>query len=347
MFYSLKNRLIAIFVLLLVFSAGTMSVLLFNQSRSIIRSYIESSAREKMDEYGSFIHMALVQTYDLSSIVFNSDTTKGWNDAMADKTLSEGEKMLYNIDLSKFLTKTINSYTSVSSVSVYRQGGLRISADNQVVKDSTFMSTDWYQNFKNHSVQWVSAHNDPDEQTSIKPYQVVSLLLPIGTFEPSLSKSLMKVNVKSDFLLEPLNGIHLGESGTIFLLDAEGKPILSQDEYYMHQETIAQVENIRKMPSIQGVVYLRNKSGSTDVLVYKKLERYDWMLVGFVPEGELYAKLTKLRTYIIVFTTLLCIAAILVASWLSVGITKPLSRLASAMRSIQSGDFDMAENRIP
>ncbi|WP_274653803.1 sensor histidine kinase [Paenibacillus humicola] len=347
MFYSFKNRLIAIFVLLLVFSSGTMSVLLFNQSRSIIRSYIESSALEKMNEYGSFIDMALMQVYDLSSIVFNSDITKSWNNAMADPTLSEGEKMLANISLSQFLTKATNSYSSVSSVSIYRQDGLRVGADNQVTHDPSFLHSDWYRNFKLNGVQWVSAHIDPFEEGGLKPYRVVSLLLPIGTFEPTMSKSVMKVNVKSDFLLDPLKGIHLGESGTIFLLDQNGRPILSQDEYNSHADAIAEVERIRENNPLQGVVYMKGKNGKVDVLVYKKLERYDWLLVGFVPEGELYAKLYKLRTSIIVFTALLLIAAILIATWLSFGITKPLSRLASAMRSIQKGDFDMAESRIP
>lgn len=69
MFYSLKNRLIAFLVLLFVVSFGSMSYLLFNESRLLIRSYIESSALEKMDEYGSFVNMALLQIYDLSSLV--------------------------------------------------------------------------------------------------------------------------------------------------------------------------------------------------------------------------------------------------------------------------------------
>ena len=75
MFYSLKNRLIVFFVVLLLVSFGTMSYLFFTESRSIIRSYIESSAYEKMDEYGSFVNMALVQIYDVSSVVFNSSIT--------------------------------------------------------------------------------------------------------------------------------------------------------------------------------------------------------------------------------------------------------------------------------
>ncbi|MEK3911648.1 sensor histidine kinase [Paenibacillus sp. FSL H7-0331] len=344
MFYSLKNRLIASFVVLLVLSFGTVSFLLFNESRSIVRSYIESSALEKMDEYGSYINMALNQIYDLSSLVYNSDVTKSWDIALSDPSLSSGEKMLSNIELSRFLTQTTNNYSGVSSVSIYRPEGLWISIGNQVVADKEFLEEPWYKDFMQNGNHWVSAHNDQVESRQSKPYQVVSLLLPIGTFEPSLYKSVMKVNVSVDFFLEPLKRIHLGDSGTIFLLDQNGLPILSQKEYASDPETIRNVEAVKTVRARQGVLYVPNDRGMNDIVVYKKLNQ--WLLVGIVSEQDLYAKLYTLRNSIILFTTLLLLCAILVATWLSHGITKPLSRLASAMRSVQKGDFAHAESRI-
>jgi two-component system, sensor histidine kinase YesM len=347
LFYSLKNRLIVIFVLLLVLSFGSMSFLVFRESRSIIRSYIESSALEKMDEYGSFVNMAALQIYDLSSLVFNSEMTKTWDAALTDLDLSEGEKMLANISLSKFLTHAANSYSGVSSVSLYRQEGLIVSDDNQVMADRSFLNEQWYQDFKTRGNHWVPAHTDQVEAKRARPYQVLSLLLPIGVFEPSLAKTVMKVNVSSDFFLEPLNRIHLGESGTIFLLDEAGNPILSQEDYDAHMSAVGQVSEIRQSANRQGVVYLKNAKGDTDILVYKKLKQNNWLLVGLVPEADLYAKLYSLRTTIMIFTSFLLLAAILIATWLSYGITKPLSRLASAMRYVQKGDFNLAESRIP
>lgn len=346
MFYSLKNRLIAFVVLLLVLSFGTMSYLIFRESRSILGSYIESSALEKMDEYGSYVNMAALQIYDLSSLVFNNELTKKWDADLADPALSEGEKMLSNISMSKFLTHAVNSYSGVSSVSLYRQDGLVVSDDNQVGNDPAFTQTEWFNNFRTRGEHWVSAHTDQVELKRSRPYQVLSLLLPIGTFEPSQAKTVLKVNVSSDFFLEPLNRIHLGESGTIFLLDHEGKPILSQEQYQVHQEAVRLVDGIRSNSETQGVEYVKNAQGDRDIVVYKKLKQSNWLLVGFVSEKDLYASLFSLRTTIIVFTTFLLIAAIAVATWLSYGITKPLSRLASAMRYVQKGDFTMAENRI-
>ncbi|TVY08551.1 cache domain-containing sensor histidine kinase [Paenibacillus cremeus] len=348
MFYTLRNRLIAFFVLLLVFSFGTMSYFLFNESRSIIRSYIESSALEKMDEYGSFIDMALTQMYDLSSLVFNSNTTKSWDIALSDPALPQGEKMLASLTMSQFLTQATNNYSGVSSISLYRRDGLRVSADNQVVSETSFLQEPWYQNFVNHGQQWVSSHADPVETSRFRSYQVVSLLLPIGAFDPMQSRSMMKVNVSTDFFLQPLNRIHLGDTGTIFLLDPNGRPILPQSEYDTHTAAIPQVQSLLSAGrSAQGVVYLKNEHGQSEILVYKKLKLNDWMLVGIVPEVDLYGKLFKLRTTIIVFSALLLLCAVIVATWLSYGISKPLSRLTSAMRFVQQGDFVKAESRIP
>ncbi|OMF36987.1 sensor histidine kinase [Paenibacillus sp. FSL H8-0548] len=346
MFYSLKSRLIAIFFLLFVLSFVTMSILLFNQSRSIIRSYIESSALEKMDEYGSYIDMVQIQIYDLASIVFNSEITSNWDMAASDAKASPGERNLAHYRMSQFLTQTTNSYSSVSSVAIYRQEGMWVSSGNQVVSDSSFLNEEWYQDFKKKDEYWIPAHTDASEIRNNNMHPVISMLMPIGSFEPSLTKSVMKVNVSADYFLEPLSRIHLGESGTIYLLDQLGEPMLSQTEYGLHQDMAKQVEDIRSGWRKQGVIYLNNEQGDKDILVYKKLSQTNWMLIGFVSEKDLYSQLFRLRSTIVIVAAVLLILSLLLATWLSHGITKPLSRLVLAMRHVQRGDFDLAESRL-
>jgi len=347
MLYSLRNRLIAIFVLLFVLSFGTLSVLLFNQSRSIIRSYIESSALEKMDEYGSYIGMLRTQIYDLASIVFNSDITHDWDTVVSDPNATSAEKYVAHYRLSQFLTQTTNSYSSVTSVTVYRREGMWVSSGNQIVFDRSFLKDDWYSRFIHNEEYWVPSHQDAAELRNHNSHPVVSMLMPIGSFHPAQTRSIMKVNVSADDFLEPLNRIHLGESGIIYLLDQHGRPMLSQEEYRPNESMLKQVEAIRAGGQKQGVVYLKHDNRKTDILVYKKLPQTNWMLVGFVSEQDLYAQLFKLRHTILLIASLLLILSLLLASWLSHGIAKPLSRLVQAMRHVQRGDFEQALSRLP
>ncbi|SED07697.1 sensor histidine kinase [Paenibacillus sp. GP183] len=346
MFYSLKNRMILVFSALMIFSFGLMSWVIFNESRSIIRSYIESSALEKMDEYGSFIQTALLQVYDLSSHVYNSDVTKTWDAAQSNPSLTEGEKILADIKLSQLLTQTSNSYSGVSSVAIYRKEGLRIGSENQIVQDGIFLQSPWYQNYRSRGNRWASSHEEQMDKRYESSRQVISLLMPIGTFDHRLSESVLKVNLDSNFLLEPLNRIHVGETGSIFLLNQDGIPVLPQNDAKLQSEAGPILETIRTNDSTQGVIYMNHLKGR-EILVYKKLSVNNWMLASIVSEADLYTNLINLRTTIVIFTLILLILAILIATWLSHGITRPLSRLASAMRYVQKGEFANAENRIP
>ncbi|MCW3791958.1 histidine kinase [Paenibacillus sp. LS1] len=347
MFFSLKNRLIAFIVVLFVLAFGTLSYLLFKESRMVIRSYIESSALEKMEEYGSYVDMVQMQIYDVASLVFNSDMGKNWDNAIGDPNLSEGEKMLANLAMSRFLTQATNSYTSISDVSIYRRNGLRIGSENQVAYDPAFQQESWYTNFYTLGERWLPAHTDQHERVRDHGNPVVSLLMPIGTFHHATAQSVMKVNVSESYFLEPLRRIHLAESSTIFLLGEQGNPILSQQVDTLGAVATAEIDRIRNSPLKSGVAYLTNHEGQRDILVFKKLGRTGWMLAGLAPEKEMYRSLHKLQSTIVVVTIALILVSLLAAAWLSHGVTKPLTRLVLAMRQVQRGAFDQADSLLP
>ncbi|WP_339302809.1 histidine kinase [Paenibacillus sp. FSL R5-0519] len=347
MFFSLKNRLIAFIVVLFVLAFGTLSYLLFKESRTVIRSYIESSALEKMEEYGSYVDMVQMQIYDVASLVFNSDMGKNWDNAIGDPDLPEGEKMLANLAMSRFLTQATNSYTSISDVSIYRRNGLRIGSENQVAYDPVFVQESWYTNFYTLGERWLPAHTDQHERVRDHGNPVVSLLMPIGTFHHATAQNVMKVNVSESYFLEPLRRIHLAENSTIFLLGEQGNPILSQQVDTLGAVATAEIDRFRNSPLKSGVAYLTNQEGQRDILVFKKLGRTGWMLAGLAPEKEMYLSLHKLQSTIVVVTMVLILVSLLAAAWLSHGVTKPLTRLVLAMRQVQRGAFDQADSLLP
>lgn len=349
MFYSLRNRLILFFVTLLVLSFSTLAILLFNEARSVIRSYIESSALEKMDEYGSYVDMVQTQIYDLASLVFNSNTTEEWDSIVSNPDVGSGEKMLAHLQMSQFLTRAANSYSSVSSVSIYRQEGLWIGSGSASPMESGgfFKQEDWYTRFFAEGKHWAAAHQDQAELEQNNRHPVVSMLMPIGSFEPSRTRSVMKINIDADYFTRPLDRIHLGEKGNIYLLDENGQPLLEPSSFQISASDRERVRQIRSGPAKQGVLYVSDEQGQTSIIVYKKLAMTDWMLIGKVSEADLYANLFKLRISIIIAASVLLVTSIIVASLLSYSITKPLSRLVSAMNDIKRGDFAKAQRKIP
>lgn len=347
MLYSLKSRLTVSFILLFLLSFVTLSVVLINESRQILRSNIETSAKEMMEEYALYLDMVHTQISDLASLVFNSEVTARWAETAGDPAIPAGEKMLSHIGMSRFLTRTTNSYTSVSGVTLYRRDGLWVGGDNLVVEDGTFKQEKWYADLLEYRKRWVPSHTDPVEVRQNNLHPVIGMVMPVGSFDIASARVLMKVNVKTEYFLKPLNRIRLGQTGGIFLLDEDGTPLLSEQPDPKHAHVLKALEPIRKAGPKGGVLDVRDAGGKPDIVIYKKLPKTNWLLVGVVQEKELYAELFRLRNSIIVIASLLLVLSLVLASVLSSSITKPLSRLVSAMRHVQRGDFGYAEMRIP
>ncbi|MFD1904972.1 sensor histidine kinase [Paenibacillus rhizoplanae] len=66
-----------------------------------------------------------------------------------------------------------------------------------------------------------------------------------------------------------------------------------------------------------------------------------------MPEAELYATITRLKETLLLASFVLLILVIIVALWLSTGITKPLSAMARAMRHVRNGQFELAMKDMP
>ncbi|WP_339819641.1 sensor histidine kinase [Paenibacillus sp. FSL R7-0216] len=346
MFFSLRNRLIAVFVVLLVISFCVMFLISYNKSSAILRSDSETAALEKMTAYTALINSTIGQIYDFSSIIYNSEITNEWSEYVSDPKLSDGQKMLKNIQLSKFLTRTVNNYSIIATASIYRKDGLYVGLDNRILQDPSFLEADWYTDFYKSEQHWAPASVDPYEPVRLKQHEVISFLIPIGTFSISQATAVMKVNVRAEYFKDPLSQVHLGTHGTIFLLSGEGEPLLGQPLSDFDEPVLNKLMDIRGHGPREGVFYARPQ-GEDMIYVYKKLQFNDWMLVGAVSEKELLANLINLKSGILVATGTLLVFAVLAAVWISYSITKPLGGLVAAMRLVQRGEFAQAEQRIP
>lgn len=346
MFFSLRNRLIAVFVFLLVISFCVMFLISFNKAGSILRSDSETAALEKMAAYTAMINTTIGQIYDFSSVIYNNEITNEWNEVLSDPEESSGQKMLKNIQLSKFLTRTVNNYSIIATASIYRKDGLYVGLDNRILQEPYFLNTPWYTAFYESEQHWAPAEVDPFEPVRLKQHKVISFLIPIGTFSVSQANAVMKVNVRAEYFMDPLSQVHLGPHGTIFLLSSEGEPLLDQPLSGFDDPVLGKLKSLQTQGPRQGVMYAKQQ-GEEMIYVYKRLEFNDWILVGAVSENELLANLINLKWGILVATATLLVLAVFVAVWISYGVTKPLGGLVAAMRLVQRGEFAQAEQKIP
>ncbi|MCR8659358.1 sensor histidine kinase [Paenibacillus endoradicis] len=343
---SLKFKLMVTFIFLIVVSFSVMALILFNSSKTIISSYIEESALEKMQEYSSYVEMLQNQVYDSASLVYNSDVIYNWDRVHSDETATDGAKMLANLELSEYLTQVTNSYTPIANLTVYRQPNVWISGENFIKRSESFTDESWYIDIREKERYWGPASIDMVELVKGNQNQMVSMTMPLDSYNPAIAHSYLKINVSEDYFLEPLERLHLGETGQIYLIDRYGQMLLTGQAQHIEEHQLSYLDEMKANSDSEGRILRTNDAGEKEMIVYKRLPKTKWMLVGIVSEKDLYSKLNNLRKTVVVLVSILLVVSIVVTLVFSHSISKPLNSLVAAMRHLKRGDFSQAENRI-
>ncbi|MFC0216743.1 sensor histidine kinase [Paenibacillus chartarius] len=344
MFFSLRNRLMAVLSSLLIVPFAALAYILSGEATQIIKASIESSTTQTIEQFASHASTLLVQVEDMGNQVMSSRTTQEWLKIQ----INPDHSLQDLVPAKQRLRETFSSYavnnSSGISISVFTEqsGGLWTS-------DRSYLNSAWYSAYETAKRKWTSAHKDTDQSDDImRSRSVNSLLLPLVHLQSFRQAGFIKVNYPSSLLKNAIEKIRIGNTGKVVLLTHEGTSVLNQD---LSGDTDVLERAMKQIAGsfgtqISGSFPIRS-GGETNLLFFRKLPAQDWTIVGTVPEAEMYEKITQIRQTILVVTVLLLVLAMIAAFWLSFGITKPLSILAKAMKHVERGEFGQALQFMP
>src|SRR5690606_20183929 len=269
-----------------------------------------------------------------------------WDRAHTADNATDGSKMLANLELSEYLTQVTNSYTPLANMTIYRHPNLWISSENYISRSESFKGETWYVDLTKRERYWSPAGSDMVEMSRGNENAMVSMTMPLDTYKPELANSFLKINVSETYFLEPLERLHLGETGQIYLIDRHGQMLLPGQSQSMDEHQYAYFDELKTITSSEGRLFRTNTEGEKEMIVYKRLSKTKWMLVGIVSEKDLYSQLYNLRDTVIVIVSILLVVSIILTLVFSHSISRPLNSLVAAMRHLKRGDFVQAENRM-
>ncbi|UJF36111.1 cache domain-containing sensor histidine kinase [Paenibacillus hexagrammi] len=344
MFFSLRSRLLAVFAVLLIFPFALLAFILSEASTTIIKTSIESSTTQTMEQFASHVTTLLKQVEDTGNQVMGSRMTQDWLAVQGSSELSSRDKVAAKQRVREFF----------SSYAVNNSNGISISAFTEETgglwtQDRSYKTAAWYEEFTTVNKRWTIAHKDVDQPDEyMRSRSVNSFIFPLVQLQSFRSAGIIKVNYPTSLLRDTIGKITIGRTGRVILLTHDGQSVLNQDidaEQSDLSAALSEIE-IRYRDSNYGVFPLK-QSGESRLFFYRKLPGQDWIIAGIVPERELYEQISYIRQTILIVSVVLLILAMLAAFWLSAGITKPLSRMARAMKYVQRGEFGQAEQLMP
>ncbi|QWU17993.1 two-component system, sensor histidine kinase YesM [Paenibacillus sophorae] len=344
MLYSLRSRLMLSFSILLIIPFTAVVFIFSRESANLIQSSIETSTMQTIGQFASHADTLLMQIEDTGKQVLSSPFTQQWITTALNGGNSAGERYLAMQQLRNFFSSYTVNNSNIISVSAFREAGGGI-----WTQDRSYLDSDWYNQYKHYNTRWTGAHRDPDQSDeSMRESEVNSLIVPLVQLQSLNNIGVLKVNYPTSLLRGDIDKIRFGSSGRAFLLTGEGASVLDQnlgDSKQVLSEGLAYVK-AHSAGRISGIIPLRQKDMDY-LLFYRKLPAQNWIIIGEVPEAELYAKITQIKQTLLLGSLGLLVLVIAVALWLSIGITKPLSAMTRAMRHVKHGRFDLALQHMP
>ncbi|AJY73873.1 cache domain-containing sensor histidine kinase [Paenibacillus beijingensis] len=344
MFYSLRSRLMLAFSILLIIPFVALVYLLSEQSAKLIQQSIETSTSQTVDQFASHVSTLLTQVEDVGTQVMSNRVTQDWLTVHMNKDSRVGELLLAKQRLREYFSSYAVNNSNGISMSVFTDdaGGIW-------TQDRSYVDSKWYKQFKAEDRRWTEAHLDSDQaDESMRTHTINSFILPLVQLQSLKTVGLVKINYDTSLLQGAIDKIRIGSTGKVFLLTANGSSVLNQDLGGQRGVLQSGLTQLNAQPKLDESGFFSIRQNREDYLLfYRKLPLQDWVILGEVPEGELYEQISRTRQTMLLVSFLLLLLVIAVAFWLSAGITKPLSAMAKAMRHVKNGEFERALKLMP
>ncbi len=344
--FKIKTRLIASFVLLLVAVILITGISSYNSSTQTIDDKVKRYSLQVMDQTSVILDNkiermeAYINDVGLDRNIQNAVIK--YNEGTAFEKY-EQVKIITEYLMTKFVDANDVEYCAIlhgedySHVQFFNRGQAEL--DAQIIAESDYKKLQWsYVNFVDSS----------------KPLSYYGITQNIKGVNSGGVVAKMVLIPKANYLASGFENLDIGKESEsdevfpIFVIDGEGRVLATRnaesyaiDSLNDNSKFIAgEIENKLTEDKSLTSANLDIKIGGVDSLVtYSKLGDKDWFVVSVIPYKYLNSAANELRNKIILIGFICVIFALLLCLVIARSVSKPLSKLVSAMKRAKDGDL--------
>ena len=328
MFYSIRTQLISIIVLLVV-PFVIMGYLFWHQAASALRESIETSTVQTLNQYAGFVESTSEQAMNAANQILRNETTQSWIRAQAEP--DEVQRLLQNMKMRKYFDAVVSSSPVLFSVNLYYGPW-----DLWNLDGDEYQRSEWYRAYRGEGTRWQTAHYDNRQNGTVQNgTRVIGLVYPLSDLMNLREVGILKINLRTQTLLEPLEKLTLGATGGAYLITGSGESVLGQRLAALPGPLL---DRIKAADGDDNAGIYRDDAART-IYFYQPLSGLDWAIVGSVSEAELFHRINAARQNVLIVACLLFAATVGLAFWFSSGIASPITRIVKSMKFVEAGDF--------
>lgn len=333
--YKIQIRLIVTFVLLLAIPLVINGMISYSKSSYAIRSKISSYSTQILGQISVNIDSELKKYTSFSEELAFSDTVQSTLENYSE--LDPYEKHLTNTSIIKLFNNKAGTNSNISGISIITSNGDKISTGN-VFSDAINEEVKNVAKDKNGAISWI--HKEDGSNNDLVLTRVIKS---IGSAR-DIGTLIIRVNEKSIYQI--YSQINIGENSDIFIVDDKGVTLSNKDKTligkpYKDQTLISNVLAKEKNSSEDNTLRIINMPiNKKDCLVaYSPLKGTSWYVVATIPYSYLNVEPNNIRTSSLIVGILSFIIAMIIATLISISISRPLQNMLLVMNAAKKGDL--------
>jgi two-component system sensor histidine kinase YesM len=344
--WSLKKKLIMVFILIILLPVAIMSIMLYFQSARIISKKVSDTYYLRLDFSVNYVDKLLKE---MSFGILNLSIDKAFLSAMEARATFDS---LYEFTSFRIINKATenltNSNISVDSVYVCstKNGWLVGTMVPKTLMGSEVESLPWFIDSQKttNSNKWIKTKSIPYGFYTNEPKDILSYYVNVKNNNND-TIGIMSLNIKMEFVDEILRNILINEDrSNIAVIDDENNIIASSD----FNLDINEIRNISayigKNPETK---YYSTVINNENLLVTYYQSKYTlWNYIILTPTSKLIEDFSIIKNLAVILFTLITITSVLIAVRLSKYIHEPVNVLLNAMKPVNEGNFDKLIDKV-
>lgn len=167
-----------------------------------------------------------------------------------------------------------------------------------------------------------------------------SQLISYGDMNRATSSAVLSIDLNFNSIRELSEDANLAASGYIYFISNDGEII-----YHPNQR---EIDNGEFQEDLDGVAdhvygtYISQFAGHERLTVIQTVNQTRWRIVGVAMMDEIMDDLGSFQTALLFISAVMIIISIIATTIISKHITRPLRRLESEMRKVETGDFEVS-----
>ena len=331
----LKRKFILMFIafaLIPVLITGA-TIMAITQSSSMkeAKNSLQQQEKSAMTSINESISLIVKNGQDMS----NKPLIKGYLSVLeSGKTDLQMKRML--VDEFK---ATMNTYEIYDNILLLDKNGTVMLSTFGTIEGKSLSNEEYYVRMKEEkSVQISKAQKSASSGNSI-----FVVAVPILDSSNELRGAIL-TTVSLSYISKITNGIKIGDTGYVYILESDGTTIAHKSEQEILQKNILKLDISKEILQNKQGVGQYTYAGVDKLVAYDTNKELGWTFVAGIPVKEL----TKTANLVIGVLVGIMILSIIIAASLAMliakGISKPIEKVSEAMSQIAQGDLTISVN---